>query len=105
MQEVSVDELKEKIDNKEDFVLVDVREQNEFDICSLGGLEIPMSQIMARYQEIPKDKPVIIHCKSGKRSANVISALEQNFGYDNLSNLEGGILAWADEIDPEMDQY
>ena len=105
MQEVSVDELKEKIDNKEDFVLVDVREQNEFDICSLGGLEIPMSQIMARYQEIPKDKPVIIHCKSGKRSANVISALEQNFGYDNLSNLEGGILAWADEIDTEMDQY
>ena len=105
MQEVSVDELKEEIDNKEDFVLVDVREQNEFDICSLGGLEIPMSQIMTRYQEIPKDKPVIIHCKSGKRSANVISALEQNFGYDNLSNLEGGILAWADEIDPEMDQY
>ena len=105
MQEVSVDELKEKIDNKEDFVLVDVREQNEFDICSLGGLEIPMSQIMTRYQEIPKDKPVIIHCKSGKRSANVISALEQNFGYDNLSNLEGGILAWADEIDPEMDRY
>jgi len=105
MQEVSVDELKEKIDNKEDFVLVDVREQNEFDICSLGGLEIPMSQIMTRYQEIPKDKPVIIHCKSGKRSANVISALEQNFGYDSLSNLEGGILAWADEIDPEMDQY
>ena len=105
MQEVSVDELKDKIDNKEDFILVDVREQNEFDICSLGGLEIPMSQIMARYQEIPKDKPVIIHCKSGKRSANVISALEQNFGYNNLSNLEGGILAWADEIDPEMDQY
>ncbi|MDG1517573.1 MAG: rhodanese-like domain-containing protein [Flavobacteriales bacterium] len=105
MQEVSVDELKDKIDNKEDFVLVDVREQNEFDICSLGGLEIPMSQIMTRYQEIPKDKPVIIHCKSGKRSANVISALEQNFGYDNLSNLEGGILAWADEIDPEMDRY
>ena len=105
MQEVSVDELKDKIDNKEDFILVDVREQNEFDICSLGGLEIPMSQIMTRYQEIPKDKPVIIHCKSGKRSANVISALEQNFGYDNLSNLEGGILAWADEIDPEMDRY
>lgn len=105
MHEVSVDELKDKIDNKEDFILVDVREQNEFDICSLGGLEIPMSQIMTRYQEIPKDKPVIIHCKSGKRSANVISALEQNFGYDNLSNLEGGILAWADEIDPEMDRY
>ena len=51
MQEVSVDELKDKIDNKEDFVLVDVREQNEVDICSLGGLEIPMSQIMTRYQD------------------------------------------------------
>ncbi|MFL2582381.1 MAG: rhodanese-like domain-containing protein [Flavobacteriales bacterium] len=105
MKEISVDELKEMQDNGDVFQLVDVREPNEFEICSLGGDEIPMSQIMARYQEISKEKKVIVHCKSGKRSANVIQALEQNFGYSNLYNLEGGILAWAEEIDPEMDQY
>ncbi len=105
MKEISVDELKEMRDNGEVFQLVDVREPNEFEICSLGGDEIPMSQIMTRHQEISKEKKVIIHCKSGKRSANVINALEQNLGYENLYNLEGGILAWAVEIDTEMDQY
>ena len=105
MKEISVDELKEMKDNGEVFQLVDVREPNEFEICSLGGDEIPMSQIMTRHQEISKEKKVIIHCKSGKRSANVINALEQNLGYENLYNLEGGILAWAEEIDTEMDQY
>jgi adenylyltransferase/sulfurtransferase len=105
MKEISVDELKEMRDKGEIFQLIDVREPNEFEICSLGGDEIPMSQIMARYTEISKEKKVIIHCKSGKRSANVINALEQNLGYNNLYNLEGGILAWAEEIDPEMDQY
>jgi adenylyltransferase/sulfurtransferase len=105
MKEISVEELKEMKDNGEVFQLVDVREPNEFEICSLGGDEIPMSQIMTRHQEISKEKKVIIHCKSGKRSANVINALEQNLGYENLYNLEGGILAWAEEIDTEMDQY
>lgn len=105
MNEISVDELKEMKENGDVFQLVDVREPNEFEICSLGGDEIPMSQIMARYKEISKEKKVIIHCKSGKRSANVIKALEQNFGYQNLYNLEGGILAWAEEIDHEMNQY
>ncbi|MBL55627.1 MAG: NADH oxidase [Flavobacteriales bacterium] len=105
MKEVSVDELKEMLDNGEDFQLVDVREPNEFEICSLGGDEIPMSQIMTRYTEISKEKKVVVHCKSGRRSANVIQALEQHFGYQNLYNLDGGILEWAQEIDPEMDQY
>tara|TARA_B100000683_G_C12506948_1_gene559393 strand:+ start:5731 stop:6048 length:318 start_codon:yes stop_codon:yes gene_type:complete len=105
VKEVSVDELKEMLDNGEDFQLVDVREPNEFEICSLGGDEIPMSQIMTRYTEISKEKKVVVHCKSGRRSANVIQALEQHFGYQNLYNLDGGILEWAQEIDPEMDQY
>lgn len=105
MKEITVEELKEKMDNKEDFQLVDVREPNEFEICSLGGVEIPMSQIMERYSEITKDKMVVVHCRSGARSANVINALEQNFGYNNLYNLVGGILEWADEIDPSMAKY
>ena len=105
MKEITVEELKEKMDNKDDFQLVDVREPHEFEICSIGGDDIPMSEIQSRYKEISKDKMVVVHCRSGVRSGNVITFLEQNHGYTNLYNLEGGILAWAEEIDPEMDTY
>jgi adenylyltransferase/sulfurtransferase len=64
-----------------------------------------MAEIVARLDEINTDKKVIIHCRSGMRSANVISYLEQNHGYSNLFNLTGGILAWSAEIDPSMPSY
>ena len=105
MKEVSVIELKEKMDAKADFQLIDVREEYETDICTLNGLHIPMNVISERVTEIRKDVPVIIHCRSGKRSASVISYLEATFGYDNLYNLAGGILEYASEIDPDMDTY
>ena len=105
MKEISVAEGKAKMDNKEDFQLVDVREPHEFEICSLGGVEVPMSDVLNKYKEISKDKMVVVHCRSGQRSANVISALEQNYGYNNLYNLVGGILAWADEFDDDMETY
>ena len=105
MKEISVAELKAKMDNREDFQLVDVREPHEFEICSLGGVEVPMSDVLNKYKEISKDKMVVVHCRSGQRSANVISALEQNYGYNNLYNLVGGILAWADEFDDDMETY
>lgn len=105
MKEISVAELKAKMDNKEDFQLVDVREPHEFEICSLGGVEVPMSEVVNKYKDISKDKMVVVHCRSGQRSANVISALEQNYGYNNLYNLVGGILAWADEFDDDMETY
>lgn len=105
MKSKTVTELKQMIDNKEDFQLVDVREDHEFEVCNLGGLLIPMNTVPDNVDKIVKDKPVVVHCRSGKRSANVISYLETNYGYTNLYNLEGGILAWADEIDPEMPKY
>ncbi len=105
MKSKTVTELKQMIDNKEDFQLVDVREDHEFEVCNLGGLLIPMNTVPDNVDKIVKDKPVVVHCRSGKRSANVISYLETNHGYTNLYNLEGGILAWADEIDPEMPKY
>ncbi|MFM2306295.1 MAG: hypothetical protein RLZZ367_964 [Bacteroidota bacterium] len=105
MKSKTVTELKQMIDNKEDFQLVDVREDHEFEVCNLGGLLIPMNTVPDNVDKIVKDKPVVVHCRSGKRSANVISYLETNHGYTNLYNLEGGILAWADEIDPDMPKY
>jgi len=105
MNSKTVTELKQMLDNKEDFQLIDVREEHEFEICNLKGELIPMGEIPDNVQKISKDKPVIIHCRSGARSGNVIQYLESNFGYTNLYNLQGGILAWADEIDNSMPKY
>jgi len=105
MKEVNVHELKKLLDNKEDFQLIDVREKGEHDFCAIGGELIPMGQIFQNVDRINKEKKVVIYCRSGNRSANVIRALEQQFNFKNLYNLKGGILDWADEIDPSIPKY
>jgi rhodanese-related sulfurtransferase len=94
MKTITVQELKALIDEKEDFQLIDVREPYEYDEANIGGHLIPLGEIPARFEEISKDKQVIMQCRSGARSANAAHFLEQNYGYTNLYNLEGGILAW-----------
>jgi rhodanese-related sulfurtransferase len=105
MKELTVQELKSMKDKAENFQLIDVREEHEFEMCNIGGELIPMGEIMDNADKIVRDKKVVIHCRSGKRSASVIMALEQEHGFDNLYNLKGGILAWADEIDPSLTKY
>lgn len=102
MNEISVTELKKMMDNHEDFQLIDVREEYEAEAANIGGKLIPMGTVMEHLDEIPKDKKVVVHCRSGKRSASVIQALEQQQGYTNLYNLTGGIMAYAQEIDPGL---
>jgi rhodanese-related sulfurtransferase len=104
MKEISVQELKEKIDNGEDFQLIDVREDFEYETSNLGGVLIPLGGILIESDKIAKDKDVVIMCRSGKRSAAAIMQLEQQ-GFTNLYNLYGGILAWAEDIDPSLDVY
>jgi rhodanese-related sulfurtransferase len=104
MKEISVQELKEKMDNGEDFQLIDVREDFEYETSNLGGLLIPLGGILIESDKIEKDKPVVIMCRSGKRSAAAIMQLEQQ-GFTNLYNLYGGILAWAEDIDPTLSVY
>ena len=105
MKEVTVKELKEMMDADGDFQLVDVREQNEFDYANIGGELKPMSRLQDFIDEFDRSKKVIVHCRSGKRSADVIRLLESQHGFNNLYNLIGGILAWSDEIDPEIPKY
>ncbi|HEV8513577.1 MAG TPA: rhodanese-like domain-containing protein [Cyclobacteriaceae bacterium] len=105
MKEVTVQELKKLLDSKSDFQLIDVREPHEFDICNLGGELIPQAEIPHNVDKISKDKQVVIHCRSGARSGNMVQWLEKNQGFTNLYNLKGGILAWAKEIDPSMPTY
>lgn len=105
MKEISVQELKEIMDNHEDFQLIDVREDFEYEMSNLGGVLIPLGGILIEADKIAKDKPVIMMCRSGRRSAAAIMQLEQQFGFSNLANLQGGILAWAEEIDPSIQVY
>jgi adenylyltransferase/sulfurtransferase len=105
MREITVQELKKLKDAGADFQLIDVREPHEYDICDIGGELIPMAEIPSSTDQISRDKQVIIHCRSGKRSGEMVLWLEKNEGYENLYNLKGGILAWAKEIDPEMPVY
>ncbi|MBC8052896.1 MAG: rhodanese-like domain-containing protein [Sphingobacteriaceae bacterium] len=104
MEEITVEELKRKIDSGEDFQLIDVRETFEYEVSNLGGENIPLSGIMIESDKIATDKPVIMQCRSGKRSAAAIMQL-QTLGFDNLYNLEGGILAWKEKYDPNMPVY
>ena len=105
VHECSVLDLKQMLDNGENIVLIDVREPNEFEIAQINGILIPLSEIQERWTEIPKEGKVIIHCRSGVRSANAIRFLHEQHGYTNLINLKGGILAWSAEIDPSIPKY
>ena len=105
VKEVTVQDLVALRENGEDFQLIDVREPYEYDIANLKGELIPLAQIAAEASKIAKDKKVIIHCRSGKRSADAIRELENLFQFDNLYNLKGGILAWSKEIDSTVPTY
>ena len=98
MKEITPKELKQLTDDKKDFQLIDVREEYEFDEVNINGELIPMGEVMDNIDKISKDKQVVVHCRSGKRSATVISALESQQGFTNLYNLKGGILAYIDEV-------
>lgn len=102
MKEKTVQELKQMLESGADFQLIDVREEWEFDSANLNGELIPLGSILDNADKISRDKIVVIHCKAGSRSGTAVKALEGNFGFTNLYNLKGGILAWKQEIDPSL---
>jgi adenylyltransferase/sulfurtransferase len=104
--QVSVEALKAKRDAGEDFLLLDVREPHEYQIAQIGGTLIPLNSIGQRLSEIAayKDKEVLIHCRSGARSQKAALQLKEA-GFTNVSNIAGGILAWADRIDTSLPKY
>ena len=105
MKSITALELKAKLDSEEQVQVIDIREDHEIMISSINGEHMPMSEILRMHDKINNEGIVVIHCRSGKRSAAVIHALESKFKLKNLYNLDGGILAWANEIDPNMEQY
>ncbi|MCF6361276.1 MAG: rhodanese-like domain-containing protein [Cyclobacteriaceae bacterium] len=99
VKEITVQELNQLVKNKEDFQLIDVREEFEHDISNIGGRLIPLGKVYFHLSEIEKDKKVVIYCRSGRRSADAVKLLQDAAGLENLYNLKGGILAWSAEID------
>ncbi len=102
---VNVQTLRDWLSEPEPPVLIDVREPYEYDIANLGALLIPKATVEEHLDKFPSGGRVVVHCRSGVRSADVINLLEARYGFQNLYNLEGGILAWAREIDPDMATY
>jgi adenylyltransferase/sulfurtransferase len=102
--QLAVKELKRRIDAGEDAYILDVREPYEYRIAQIGGKLIPQTDVPNRLAEIDRDREVIVQCRSGVRSQRIAEYLKQQ-GYPRVVNLAGGILAWADEIDPKMQKY
>ncbi len=102
--QMHVEDLKQKLDAKEDVLVLDVREPHEYQICNIGGLLMPMNDVPKRIKELDKDRETGVHCRSGGRSTKVVEYL-QGQGFKNVKNLAGGILAWAEKIDPKMKKY
>ncbi len=101
---ISVEELKQKLDAKADIFILDVREPHEYQICHLNGYLIPVGDLPKRVHELDSSREIIAHCRSGVRSARAVNFLRRA-GFKKVYNLTGGILAWADKIDPKMPKY
>ena len=107
LPEITPASLKERLDRGDTLTIIDVREPHEWEIANLepyGSRLIPMREIEARLDELDRDAEIVLHCKSGGRSAAVLRQL-RDAGYTRLWNLKGGILAWADEVDPSLPKY
>ncbi len=102
--DIQVEELKQRLDKGDDLFILDVREPHEYDICNIGGYLIPLGDLPKRVSELDPSKEIVAQCRSGARSAKAVNFLRQA-GFKKARNLAGGILAWADRIDPKMPKY
>ncbi|PYV91903.1 MAG: molybdenum cofactor biosynthesis protein MoeB [Acidobacteria bacterium] len=102
--EIQVEDLKRRLDSGEDLFVLDVREPHEYQICNINGHLIPLGELPKRVHELDSSREIVAHCRSGVRSAKAVNFLRQA-GFKKVHNLAGGILAWADRVDPSMPKY
>jgi molybdopterin/thiamine biosynthesis adenylyltransferase/rhodanese-related sulfurtransferase len=102
--EITPKDMKARLDRGDDLFILDVREPHEYQICNLNGKLIPLGELPRRVAELDSSREMIVHCRSGKRSADAIRFL-QTAGFKKLLNLKGGVLAWSDQVDPAMPKY
>src|SRR5438309_566815 len=102
--EIQVEELKRRLDAKDDVFVLDVREPHEYQICNIGGYLIPLNDLPKRVNELDSSREIVVHCKMGGRSAKAVAFLQQA-GFTKVHNLTGGITAWSDRVDPKVPKY
>jgi rhodanese-related sulfurtransferase len=103
--QITVEELKAKRDRGEALELLDVREPHEYPLADLpDAIKVPLQSLPKSLDRIPKDRDLVVYCRSGGRSASAVQFLQQ-MGYDKAVNLDGGVNAWADRIDRSMRKY
>jgi adenylyltransferase/sulfurtransferase len=102
--EITPRDLKARLDRGDDIFILDVREPHEYQICNLKGHLIPVGDLPKRAHELDSSREIVAHCRSGVRSANAVQFLK-TAGFRKILNLQGGILAWADQVDPSMPKY
>jgi molybdopterin/thiamine biosynthesis adenylyltransferase/rhodanese-related sulfurtransferase len=102
--EITPRDFKARLDRGDDLYILDVREPHEYQICNLGGHLIPLGDLSKRVNELDSSREIVAHCRSGKRSAEAVEFL-QKAGFRKIWNLKGGILAWSDEVDPNVPKY
>ena len=103
--EITAREVKKMMDERKPFVLIDVREPHEFQICRIAGSTlIPLGDVPKRMNELNSADEIVVHCRSGMRSAQAVELL-MKAGFRKIHNLKGGVLAWADQVDPTMPKY
>lgn len=105
VKEISAKELSVWQVSGEPFQLIDIREQDEYKLVNIGGELMPLATIADYGDHIARDRKVVLHCKTGRRSATAIRELEGKYGFENLYNLKGGILGYIDEVRPELTKY
>ena len=102
MTGITASDLKERL-TIGTHIIIDIREPYEYEACNIGSKHIPMGEICNRVSELPKDKELVIMCRSGKRAEAVANVLISDHGLSNVLILEGGITAWKEEVDPTLD--
>jgi adenylyltransferase/sulfurtransferase len=102
--EISVSDLKRRMDHGGEVELLDVREPYERELASIGGTFIPLSQLPGRVHELDSSREIVVYCHSGFRSARAVDLLRE-MGFTKVRNLVGGIDAWSQEVDPSVPRY
>ena len=104
MADMTVEELKQRLDRGDDLFVLDVREPNEYQIANIGGHLIPLNDLPRRVGELDTSREIVVHCKLGGRSSKAVEFLRQA-GFSRVHNLAGGIQAWSERIDPKVPKY
>jgi adenylyltransferase/sulfurtransferase len=102
--EITVQELKGRLENGNRVSVLDVREPHEYEVANIGARLIPLNELPERLVELDRDEPLAVHCKTGGRSARAVKLL-RDAGFQNVYNVKGGIDAWSEEIDPSVPKY